>query len=272
MASVVVVQRRLGGLVPYKTVFFAPPAAVGSIVRNLKPMELVRFFYSSQASDYPHRAIRSERSFTICNDLSLTLAQLWHGFAHSTQTDIRKAEALGDRVRIARNGDAPIEDFLAVFNDFARRKDGVRPVSSRLLGRYAPFADRIVLYLDRRPTSVMLMLRDPDGDRVRGMYNGSRRLTVAAEAREIGNLNRLLHWNSMLGYKCEGFRWYDWGGISQDRNDGRARFKKAFGGQIVEEYGCLYAGWPPLGVLMQKLLELTTARGRLARQSRSSRN
>ncbi len=118
----------------------------------------------------------------------------------------------------------------------------------------------------------MLMLRDPDGDRVRGMYNGSRRLTVAAEAREIGNLNRLLHWNSMLGYKCEGFRWYDWGGISQDRNDGRARFKKAFGGQIVEEYGCLYAGWPPLGVLMQKLLELTTARGRLARQSRSSRN
>jgi len=269
---VVVIQRNLGGLVRYRTVFFAPPAAIGSIVCKLKPMELVRFFYGSQPSDHPHRAIRSERSFTICNDLSPPVGQLWDGLAHSTRTDIRKAEALGDRVRIVRNGEAPIKDFLAVFNDFARRKDGVRPISSRLLERYAPFADRIVLYLDQHPTSVMLMLRDPDGGRVRGMYYGSRRLAASAAAREIGNLNRLLHWHSMCAYKREGFCCYDWGGISQDRNDGRARFKRAFGGHVVEEYGCLYAGWPLLGVVMQSVLELTTARGRLARLSRSSGN
>jgi len=165
-----------------------------------------------------------------------------------------------------------MEDFLAVFNDFARRKAGVRPISVGLLNYYSPYADRIVLYLDRCPTSVMLTLRDPTCGRVRGLYNGSRRLTAPAEAREIGNLNRLLHWDSMRVYKQEGFRQYDWGGISQDQNDGRAMFKKAFGGKVVEEYGYLHAGWPPLGFLMQKLLELTTARGRLARMSRPTQN
>lgn len=268
----VVVQRKLGGLLPYKMVFFASAAAVESVIAGLKSTELVRFFYGAEKSYSSHLAIRSERSFTICNDLLLPTSQLWDKLAHSTQTDIRKAEALGDRVRIARNDDAPMEDFLTVFNDFARRKPGVRQISLGLLDYYSPYADRIVLYLDRCPTSVTLMLRDPTCGRVRGLYHGSRRLTASAEAREIGNLNRLLHWNSMRAYKHEGFRCYDWGGISQDQNDGRARFKKAFGGEVVEEYGYLHAGWPPLGFLMQKLLELTTARGRLARMSRSTQN
>src|SRR5262249_34317019 len=152
----------------------------------------------------PRVPIRSERSFTICNDLLLPVSKIWKGFAHCNHTDIRKADGLGSRVRIERNEKAPRSDFLSVFNEFARLKDGVRPISARLLRRYEPFSDRIVLYLDEQPSVVMLMLRDRGSGRVRGLYQGSRRLQDSAHARVIGNLNRFLHWHNMRAYREEG--------------------------------------------------------------------
>jgi hypothetical protein len=143
-----------------------------------------------------------------------------------------------------------------VFNDFARCKMGFArsPCGWSSVTHPMPIVSCFIW------TNVRCSCCATPG-RVRGLYNGNRRLAAPAEAREIGNLNRVLHWHSMRAYKPEGFRLYDWGGISQDQNDGRARFKKAFGGEVAEEYSYLHAGWPPLGFLMQTLLELTTARG-----------
>ena len=109
---------------------------------------------------------------------------------------------------------------------------------------------------------VNLVLRDNETGRVRGLYNASRRLHAdePKKARVLGNLNRLLHWHNMRLYKEEGFDTYDWGGISEDQSDGRAKFKMSFGGNIAEEYTYLCAGWPRLGLLAQRLFELASAR------------
>jgi len=266
----VVIERRLAGLFAYKMVFFAPQRQITSIAENLRPTEIARFFYTSDRFSGPRVPIRSERSFTICNDLLLPVSKIWKGFAHCNHTDIRKADGLGSRVRIERNEKAPRSDFLSVFNEFARLKDGVRPISARLLRRYEPFSDRIVLYLDEQPSVVMLMLRDRGSGRVRGLYQGSRRLQDSAHARVIGNLNRFLHWHNMRAYREEGFRQYDWGGISQDEMDGRTTFKMSFGGRVVEEYSHIYAGWARLGLVFQTLFEFGTSRGRMARKARLS--
>jgi hypothetical protein len=246
-------------------VFFANEASLHRGAENLKPTELARFFYMTGKLDGSRFVIGRARNLTVCNDLRQPLEKMWKGLAQCSRTDIRRAESLGARVRISCNEEASRGDFLTVFNDFARRKDGVRRISNRILQRYEGFTDRLVLYLDGQPMVVNLVLRDPGSGRVRGLYSGSLRLDTddPKQARFVGNLNRLLHWRNMLSYKEKGFDSYDWGGISDDRNDGRVRFKMSFGGAVVEEYTYLCAGWPQLGTIVQHLFDLAYVRVRL---------
>ncbi len=262
----VVIERKLGRLLSYKLIFFAAADSLDRISKSLKPTEMARLLHTKDALDGSRFVVKRERTFTVCNDLRQPLESLWKGFAPYNRAEIRKAERSAERVRIARNEPASLNDFLAVYNDFARLKDGVWPISARVLNRYDGFADRHVLYLDEQPMVVNLVLRDAESGRVRGLYNASRRLEVEEpkKARLLGNLNRLLHWHNMRLYKEEGFKTYDWGGISDDRSDGRAKFKISFGGNIEEEYTYLCAGWPRLGLLAQRLFELGSARGRRA--------
>lgn len=264
----VVIERRLAQLFSYKLVFFANADSLDRIVKRLKPTEMARLLHTNKGLDGSRFVVKRERTFTVCNDLRQPLETLWKSFAPYNRAEIRKAERLVERVRITRNEPAGLDDFIAVYNDFARLKDGVWPISARLLNRYDGFADRLVLYLDEQPMVVNLVLRDGESGRVRGLYNASRRLHAdePKKARVLGNLNRLLHWHNMRLYKKEGFDTYDWGGISEDRSDGRAKFKTSFGGNIAEEYTYLCAGWPRLGLLAQRLFELASARGRRARR------
>jgi hypothetical protein len=242
--SVIVIQRRLATLLSYEMVFFAPQSSLYQLAENLRRTEMARFFYTSGRLDGSPFLISSERGFTVCNNLVEPLEELWKRFASYNRAEIRKAERLGERVRIDRNEQTGTTDFLKVYNDFARLKDGVWQISADLLKRYEGFADRLVLYLDEQPVVVNLVLRDPESGRVRGLYNASQRLDEPRKARLLGNLNRLLHWHNMRLYKQEGFHSYDWGGIREDRSDGRAKFKMSFGGDVVEEYTHLCAGWP----------------------------
>ncbi len=264
----VVIQRRLGRLLPYKMVFFASEASLHRIAEKLRPYEMARFFYTSGCLD-DSRLIKRERTFTVCNSLLKPPEEWWKRFAPYNRAEIRKAERLGERVRIGRNEEAGITDFLTVYNDFARLKDGVWQISATLIKRYERFADRLVLYLDEQPMVVNLVLRDPESGRVRGLYNASRRLDEPKKARLVGNLNRLLHWHNMRLYRQEGFHSYDWGGISEDRSDGRAKFKTSFGGEVVEEYTYLCAGWPRMGFTAQRLFELGTTHGHLLSSMKS---
>jgi hypothetical protein len=200
---VVVIERRFARLLSYKMVFFANEASLHRVAENLRPTELARFFYMTEKLDGSRFVIGRDRNRTVCNDLRQPLEKMWKGLAHCSRTDIRRAERLVARVRITCNEEASREDFLAVFNDFARLKDGVRQISSRILQRYERFTDRLVLYLDGQPMVVNLVLRDPESGRVRGLYSGSRRLDTddPKKARLVGNLNRMLHWHNMRLYK-----------------------------------------------------------------------
>ena len=119
---------------------------------------------------------------------------------------------------------------------------------------------RLVIGRDRNLT-VCNDLRQPREKMWKGLAHCSR--TDIRRAEGLGNLNRLLHWRNMLSYKEEGFDTYDWGGISDDRTDGRVRFKTSFGGAVVEEYTYLCAGWPQLGTIVQPLFDLAYVRVRL---------
>jgi hypothetical protein len=136
----------LAQLFSYKLVFFANADSLDRIVKRLKPTEMARLLHTNKGLDGSRFVVKRERTFTVCNDLRQPLETLWKSFAPYNRAEIRKAERLVERVRITRNEPAGLDDFIAVYNDFARLKDGVWPISARLLNRYDGFADRLVLY------------------------------------------------------------------------------------------------------------------------------
>lgn len=55
-----------------------------------------------------------------------------------------------------------------------------------------------------------------------------------------------LHWQTMLRSKEQGYHWYDWHGIDEKKWPGVTRFKKGFGGEIVEYPGTFDVPLAPL--------------------------
>ena len=55
------------------------------------------------------------------------------------------------------------------------------------------------------------------------------------KAKQIGMMNKYLHWKDILFFKEKGYKVYEWGGISSpDEPNGIDRFKMEFGGEVVQ--------------------------------------
>ena len=129
----VVIERRLAQLFSYKLVFFANARLFGSNRQKLEAdRDGARLLHTHKGLDGSRLVVKRERTFTVCNDLRQPLETLWKSFAPYNRAEIRKAERLVERVRITRNEPASLDDFIAVYNDFARLKDGVWPISAHL--------------------------------------------------------------------------------------------------------------------------------------------
>jgi hypothetical protein len=251
----VTIDRYLGGLVPYKAVFFPTDQALAELTERSKPTQMARLFWTATELRNANRVVRHERSATVCVDLSATVETLSKGIAKNTRYEIRQAEKLGDRIRIERNGPKLTKEFLALFNDFVRSKPEVSPINQRSLTRYEGHADIFMAYLDDNPVCGHVLLRDIEIGRARLLYSASRRFDDRETARLSGTLNRYLHWHEICDYRKEGFSTYDLGGIKENKADGITQFKMSFGGKVVKEHTYLCAGIPWIGRTAQVLFE-----------------
>ncbi|MGH7907920.1 MAG: hypothetical protein ACREP6_14950 [Candidatus Binataceae bacterium] len=236
---------------------------------------MARLFYTPAPDSKVHRVVRHQPTWTILNNLRKSRDELMNKIARHTRHEIRMARKLGDRIRVERNGENAARSFLAVYNDFARSKDGVWPISQAVLDRYSNYADIVVAYLDQEPAVVNLLLRDPEAARVREMLTASKRLQVDDKKtyRTMGNLSRLMHWENMCFYKEAGFEMYDWGGIRESNdNDGITEYKMSFGGDTVKENTYLCAGSPAVGKLVLALFENFSKRGRYGKNHLAASN
>jgi hypothetical protein len=258
---VIIAERKLFGVLPYTTVFFPGAEAMSDIAGRLGTVHLARFFWSSVHAAPPSYVVRRTPTSTVCVDLTKTCDDLWSGLVKNCRNEIRSAERLGDRVRIVRNNSTARDDFLAIYANFARGKDGVAALNSRLLQRYQDHIGWFVAYLDDRPMCGHVFLEDLGLGRTRLLFSASLRLQEPQTARLCGNLNRLLHWHEIRTYRDDGFVTYDLGGISEDLREGIARFKTSFGGETVTENTYLCAGSQLLGAAVRKLIVGRGGRG-----------
>jgi Acetyltransferase (GNAT) domain len=258
----VIIDRKLGGLLPYKTVFFPSDALLAEQTQRSKPTQLSRLFWTATELKSASCVVKHQPSATICVDLSGTADTLSKGVSKHTRYQVRQAEKLGDRVRICRNGDERTDELLALYNDFARSKPELLRIDRGALSRYQGHSDTFIAYLDERPVCGHLLLRDTEIGRARLLYSASRRFEDREAARLCGILNRFLHWHEICAYQEEKFKIYDLGGILEDMTNGITQFKMSFGGQIVKEHTYVCAGLPWIGRTAQAIFENLSKRGR----------
>lgn len=266
----VTIDRRLGGFLPYKAVFFPTEEIFADLTERPGLAQLAKLFWTTIEPRNAERVVRHYRSATVCIDLSGTLDTISKGIAKNTRYEIRQAEKLNERIRISRNGEDPVDEFLSLYNDLARSKSELSAINHNVLKRYQGNADTFMAYLDGTPTCGHVLLRDAHLGRARLLYSASRRFDDRETARLCGTLNRFLHWHEICAYREEGFSIYDLGGIQEDRTDGIARFKMSFGGEMVSENTYLCAGVPWIGRTAQALFENFSKRGRRWRPLASS--
>ena len=251
----VTIDRKVGGLLRYKAVFFPTDLALTELTKRSKPTQVARLFWTATELRNANRVLRHERSATVCVDLSATLETISKGIAKNTRYEVRQAEKLGERVRIERNDAERTGKFLALYNDFLRSKPEVLAINDSALGRYEGHADIFMVYLDEKPVCGHVLLRDTEIGRARLLYSASRRFDDRETARLSGTLNRFLHWYEIGAYREEGFNTYDLGGIKEDKTNGITQFKMSFGGEIVREHTYLCAGIPWVGRTAQAFFD-----------------
>ena len=264
----VIVDRKLAGMLPYRTIFLPSEHAIHRVIAELKPFQMVRFFWSSADLPVGNCIIRHKVGSTWCTDLNPPVEALSTAIGRHNRHAIRQADKLGDRVRIVINDGSAVQDFKTLYDDFCRSKRGVWPLTRRTYDGYVSVSDVAVAYIDDVAMCGHLVMRDLESGRVRVIFAASRRLDHE-NARVCANLNRKLHWHDMLRYKDEGFHTYDWGGIRKDMKGGISEFKRSFSGRAFPEHTYLCAGSPLAGRVLQALFETVTARGRYSSQGRS---
>jgi hypothetical protein len=259
---VITVGRKLGGILPYRLIFFPTPAVVRELTARLQTNYLARLFWADVNQSTARCLLRHYVEATICIDLTDSLEAIWLGMdAKSSRYEIRKAEKLGSHIKIVRNG-PQAKDFVPLFNSFALQKREVSPISDRIIRRYGRNIDIFMAYMDGEALCGHALLCDREIGRARLLLSGSKRLDDPKMGRLCGGVNRLLHWEEMRFYKNDGFRVYDMGGvIHSDLANGITRFKMSFGGELRIEHTYLCAGTPWLGRILQKIFETVTERG-----------
>lgn len=255
------IERRVGGLLRYRKIWFPPREAAFEISRSLKANETARLFGASWQAESLPGLIKSRQSLTSWISLAGGPEKILEGMKRkSCRYEIRRAEKMQSQVDIEVGSARSHRDFLILYNDFARAKQ-LPKFPAAWIKEYAPHSEIIVLYLRGEPLCCHLLLCDPETSIVRLLYSGSRRLETADDASACGALNRYLHWYEMQRYHSKGFATFDFGGI-RSTEDPISRFKLSFGGTIVTEHYCLLGGtqWiAKLGNLMyEKFLRRST--------------
>lgn len=178
---------------------------------------------------------------TSCIELSGD-EELLAAMSRSSRQQVRRVEALGNRVEIRTGGDELAAEFRVLYGAFVRAKGHTRPLSARRVSEYLKVSDVWLISIDDQLVCGRLILRDEDVGRVRNLYEANSRFGDGALARLSSSLNRYLDWEAMRYYRDRGFVTWDWGGIgARQKGDGKS-YKRSMGGEIREERSYVLAG------------------------------
>jgi Acetyltransferase (GNAT) domain len=262
----IVIQKKLKGIVPYRLIYWPTEAVLNELAENLPMTHYVRIAFANFDQDRGRCIVRHNLALTLLIDLQRPLAAIYKNLIENARIRIHKAEKLGSRLTVRRysggaDQDRLVDQFVALYNDFVRGKRGHNTaISAARQYGYFPKADLVMAYLDGQPICGHLNLVDREIGIVRLQDSANRRFDDAATARLAGIVNVYLHWHEFERYREEGFAAYDFGSLGQTEDSvGVNRFKMQFGGTIIREHNYLLAGMPAPWRIALNLMSLTSS-------------
>jgi len=246
----IVVQRKLKRIVPYRLVYWPTQAALKELAEHLPLTHYARV--ESATVEIEGRCIVGHHlSLTLLIDLRRPLQAIYKDLIDNARIRIHKAEKLGSRLSLRSYRGGPDEErlvpqFVDLYNDFVQGKPSqTAPISADRQYAFFPNAELIMAYLDGQPICGHLNLVDREVGIVRLQHSANQRFHEPATARLAGIVNVYLHWHELEKYREEGLATYDFDSIGQVEDSvGVNRFKMQFGGSIIREHNYVLAGMP----------------------------
>lgn len=150
------------------------------------------------------------------------------GISRTFKYHIRKAGKLNIKFQNIELKNEMIRFYLNSYNTFAKRKKLLQFPEQRV-NALVKNEKLTLTSVQKDGETVTLHAYLHDDKRVRLLTSHS--LSLIEDDTTIGYCNKFHHWQDILYFKNLGFEWYDFGGVSRDKTDGRNYFKRSFGGE-----------------------------------------
>ena len=229
--------------------FFPSASELDALVAGMSPRMVLRVRQTTAiVGDHPWLVQRNPCPTAVV-DLTVGREAAFARMSRSCRQSLRRAQDLGDRVRVTRNDPQSVLDFHALHNEFVKHTGHTTPMGMRELREWLAVGDLFMLYLDDKPFVGHITIPDHQRRRVLIHCSGSKRHTAEEGAVVSARCNRHLHWLEMQHYMDMGMALYDFAGVRED-DDPITFFKMSFGAVRLEEHFYVFAR-PALGLALR---------------------
>ncbi len=177
------------------------------------------------------------REYTLVHDLTIDSEIQFNSFSRDTKSQIRRAEKLDVLYKV---NDVSIDEFIELYNDLANIKKIPLMTKERIVKYNLEDLTFFSAHMDNELIIVHVYIH---GDKIcRPLYSSSiiHKIDDPMKRKNIGFINKLMHWKEMEYFKEHRYEIYDFGGYGNDKENkalaGVDRFKKSFNGSIKELY------------------------------------
>lgn len=194
-----------------------------------------------------------EKQNTLCTDLSGSedelLSQIRKNYRYEIRRSIKENEV---EIEIHSPGDLRKNiDVVREFREFHHEMYRAKGIDVTLTDlEVYPFIEADALWITRavKDNGTLVFHTYLDlGDTIRLYQSCSLFRDRKEDAAVIGRSNKRLHWEDMLFFKKNGFKIYDWGGISSFENpNGIDEFKLSFTDNAERDRHVYYNGQIPV--------------------------
>ena len=232
-----------------------------AVPSHVPKADLHAYFQQKKLIQPNKRFTLHKQVLTLCIDLQQSEEAMRKDMNRTTRYQINKAGRDNLQVHFKTEPtNEDIEEFVAFFNPFAKEKNIELCRVDKLysLQKHKQLVITYVLHEDGRKMASHLYIANEK--RAIMLYSCSGRFENAdIPGLHIGRANRYLHWQDMLFFKNKQVNYYDFLGLSIDKNNQAQQnvntFKKGFGGfELVEYQSFIPQNWR--GVLLAVALKL----------------
>lgn len=210
-------------LITHQEIWFYDGSPVNEFSKNI--------YYQSSAKP-PEHAFSAKEFHTLATNLSGTETTLYSGINRTFRYDIKKGEGMNPEYIVLNLQDSnQLLSYWSAYNRFARKRNLLKLPIWRLRA-LAASSSLVITIIKQGNQVVSTHSYVQDGVRARLLTSHTEPSPMSGT--QLGYYNKFHHWQDMLYFKKLTFEWYDWGGVSANRNtrDGRYYFKQSFGGEL----------------------------------------